>query len=80
CKGSVIQESDLPEAFRVAAAGKEKLTLLEAVERLERRLIEEALESEAGSLVGAARSLGTTERVVRYKIRKLGIAAGRFRR
>ncbi len=80
CKGSVIQESDLPEAFRVAAAGKEKLTLLEAVERLERRLIEEALESEAGSLVGAARSLGTTERVVRYKIRKLGIVARRFRR
>jgi Nif-specific regulatory protein len=80
CKGSVIQESDLPEALRVAAAGKEKLTLLEAVERLERRLIEEALESEGGSLIGAARSLGTTERVVRYKIRKLGIAAGRFRR
>ncbi len=80
CKGSVIQESDLPEAFRVAAAGKEKLTLEEAVGRLERRLIEEALESEAGSLAGAARALGTTERVVRYKVRKLGIAAGRFRR
>jgi Nif-specific regulatory protein len=80
CKGSVIQEPDLPEALRVAAAGKEKLTLLEAVERLERRLIEEALESEGGSLVGAARSLGTTERVVRYKVRKLGIMADRFRR
>jgi Nif-specific regulatory protein len=80
CKGSVIQESDLPEAFRVAAAGKEKLTLLEAVERLERQLIEEALEAEAGSLVGAARALGTTERVVRYKVGKLGIVAQRFRR
>jgi len=80
CKGSVIQESDLPEAFRVAAAGKEKLTLVEAVERLERQLIEEALEAEAGSLVGAARALGTTERVVRYKVGKLGIAIKRFRR
>ena len=80
CKGTVIQESDLPEAFRVAAAGKEKLTLVEAVERLERQLIEEALEAEAGSLVGAARSLGTTERVVRYKVGKLGIATKRYRR
>jgi len=80
CKGSVIQESDLPEAFRVAAAGKEKLTLVEAVERLERQLIEEALEAEAGSLVGAARALGTTERVVRYKVGKLGIVTKRFRR
>jgi Nif-specific regulatory protein len=80
CKGSVIQESDLPETFRALAAGKEKLTLLEAVERLERRLIEEALEAEGGSMVAAARALGTTERVVRYKIRKLGIALERFRR
>jgi len=80
CKGSVIQESDLPEALRVAAAGKEKLTLAEAVERLETRLIEEALEGEGGSLVGAARALGTTERVIRYKVRKLGIRVGRPRR
>jgi len=29
----MIQESDLPVTFRAAAAGKEKLTLLEAVER-----------------------------------------------
>jgi Nif-specific regulatory protein len=80
CKGSVIQESDLPEALRVAAAGKEKLTLTEAVERLEKRLIEEALEGESGSLVGAARALGTTERVIRYKARKLGIRVARPRR
>ncbi|HTA90472.1 MAG TPA: sigma 54-interacting transcriptional regulator [Polyangiaceae bacterium] len=80
CKGSVIQESDLPEALRALAAGKEKLTLLEAVERLERQLIEEALEAEGGSTVAAARALGTTERVMRYKIRKLGIALDRFRR
>jgi Nif-specific regulatory protein len=80
CKGSVIQESDLPETFRAAAAGKEKLTLLEAVERLERQLIEGALEAEGGSMVAAARALGTTERVIRYKIRKLAIVLDRFRR
>ncbi|HWZ91424.1 MAG TPA: sigma 54-interacting transcriptional regulator [Polyangiaceae bacterium] len=80
CKGSMIQESDLPETFRVAAVQKEKLTLLEAVERLERQLIEEALEAEGGSMVAVARALGTTERVVRYKIRKLKIALDRLRR
>jgi len=80
CKSSVIQETDLPETFRVAASGKEKLTLFEAVERLERQLIEEALESEGGSMVAAARALGVTERVVRYKIRKLGVELDRFRR
>jgi Nif-specific regulatory protein len=80
CKGSVIQESDLPETLQVAAAGKVKLTLLEAVERLERQLLEEALEAEGGSMVAAARALGTTERVVRYKVRKLGIDLNHFRR
>ena len=80
CKGSVIQESDLPESLRALAAGTEKLTLFEAVERLERQLIEEALEAEGGSTVAAARALGTTERVMRYKIRKLGIGLDRFRR
>src|SRR5450755_472825 len=80
CKGSVIQESDLPETLRAVAAGKEKLTLLEAVERLERQLIEEALEAEGGSMDAAARALGTTERVMRYKIRKLSIGLDRFRR
>ncbi len=80
CKSSVIQETDLPEAFRVAASGTTKLTLGEAVDRLERQMIEEALETESGSLVAAARALGITERMVRYKIRKLGIALRRFKR
>ncbi|HEX3775750.1 MAG TPA: sigma-54-dependent Fis family transcriptional regulator [Polyangiaceae bacterium] len=80
CKGSVIQETDLPHTLRVAASGKEKLTLSEAVERLERQLIGEALEAEGGNMVGAARALGITERIVRYKIRKLQISLDRFRR
>jgi transcriptional regulator with GAF, ATPase, and Fis domain len=44
------------------------------VERLERRMIGEAIEAE-GSFAAAARVLGTTERVIRYKVRKLGIRA-----
>ena len=42
-------------------------------------MIQEALDCEGGSLVAVARALGTTERVVRYKIRKLGIASRRAR-
>jgi Nif-specific regulatory protein len=77
CKGSVIQESDLPQAFRGAPEAKPRLSLGEAVERLESQMIQEALEAQGGSMSAAARALGTTERVIRYKIRKLGIKVPR---
>ncbi|HET7541206.1 MAG TPA: sigma-54-dependent Fis family transcriptional regulator [Polyangiaceae bacterium] len=78
-QGSLIQESDFPHAPRVAAAVEPSLPLHVAVERLERQLIERALEANDGSVVGAAQALKTTVRVVRYKIRKLGIGRDRFR-
>ncbi|HVU04604.1 MAG TPA: sigma 54-interacting transcriptional regulator [Polyangiaceae bacterium] len=79
CNGATISETHFPEAFRTASTGPEKLTLAQAVERLERQMIEEALQGEGGSMAAAARVLGTTERVVRYKIRKLRIDPSRFR-
>jgi transcriptional regulator with GAF, ATPase, and Fis domain len=69
----------LPRAVREAADDSQQLTLVEAVQRLERQMIEEALRT-AGSVTAAARALGTTERVVRYKVRKLGIVSPRLRR
>lgn len=78
-QGSLIQESDLPLALRTAATDEPRLPLHVAVERLERRLIESALEANDGSVVAAAQALQTTVRVVRYKIRKLGIGRDRFR-
>jgi Nif-specific regulatory protein len=79
CKGAVIQVEDLPESVRANGASPARLTLAEAVERLEREMIQEALRNEAGNVAAAARALGTTERIVRYKAQKLGIDASRFR-
>jgi len=78
-QGSLIQESDLPLALRAPATVEPSLPLHVAVERLERQLIENALAANDGSVVAAAQTLQTTVRVVRYKIRKLGIGRDRFK-
>ena len=78
-QGSLIQEADLPLALRTPAVVEPSLPLHTAVERLERQLIEGALEAHDGSVVAAAQALQTTVRVVRYKIRKLGIGKDHFR-
>ena len=77
--GSLIQESDLPLGLRAPATAAPSLPLHVAVERLERQLIENALEANDGSVIAAAQALQTTVRVVRYKIQKLGIGKDRFR-
>lgn len=81
CDGFVIQEHHLPEGIRVAARAKppERLTLADAVADLERRMIEAALQSARGNAARAARTLGTTERIVRYKAGKYCIDSTRFR-
>ena len=81
CDGFVIQDYHLPDSIRIAAREKpvEKLTLNEAVARLERQMIEEALRTHRGNSARAARALGTTERIVRYKAGKYGIDTIRFR-
>jgi Nif-specific regulatory protein len=48
------------------------------VSRLERDLLVDALKVGRGSIAEAARLLDSTERIVRYKLRKYGIEAGRF--
>ena len=81
CNGSVIQEQHLPPPLLEArGTWTPQLTLAQAVENLERQMIEEALRGEGGSASAAARVLGTTERIIRYKARKLGIDPTRFRR
>jgi len=81
CDGFVIQEHHLPESIRVAVRERpaEKQTLAEAVARLERNMIEDALRNARGNAARAARALGTTERIVRYKAGKHGIDSTRFR-
>jgi len=44
-----------------------------AVDWVEREMITEAIKNSGGNMAAAARELGITSRIVRYKIRKLGI-------
>jgi len=72
CEGAVLEEGHLPEVIRTAGGERPavKQSLAEAVESLERRMIEEAMRESAGNLARASRALGTTERILRYKMSK----------
>ena len=54
-------------------------SLGEAVAVFESNLIQDALKSARGNRAKAARLLRTTERIVNYKVRKLGIDWKRFK-
>jgi Nif-specific regulatory protein len=56
-----------------------RISLSESVEAFERDLLQDALKSSRGNCARAARVLGTTERIVNYKVRKYRIDADRFR-
>ncbi len=79
CEGLVVEERHLPEAIRAGDPVKSSvgLTLTQAVEELEQRMIRGALGESAGNLARAARALGITERILRYKADKYGLAPPR---
>jgi DNA-binding NtrC family response regulator len=74
-RDDVIGVADLPLTLQAAGpeAGREP-TLPAAVEGLERRLLGEALSRAEGVQTRAAESLGVSERVLRYKLRKYGLS------
>ncbi|MCL4205612.1 MAG: sigma 54-interacting transcriptional regulator [Pirellulaceae bacterium] len=61
----------MPAASETAPAG----SLVAQVHLLEKELITDALKSTSGNLAAAARLLGITPRMMRYKIKKLGMFA-----
>ena len=78
CQEGVIHGHDLPAALQAPRAKvrpEPRASLVEQVAHLERELISDALKRAAGSIRLAARALGVTERVLRYKIQKLGLNA-----
>ncbi len=79
CAGRVLEERHLPETLRFVSREPSgaRPTLAEAVERLECQMIDQALGESGGNLARAARVLGTTERILRYKTRKYGMATRR---
>ncbi len=79
--GEVIHAHHLPPTLQTADASGTVVStsLAGAVEAFERSLLEDALATARGNRSGAARLLGTTERVISYKVRKYRIDPARLR-
>jgi len=73
-RGDVIGRADLPISIQEPEVeeSSSKTDLPVVVERLERRLIREALARSGGVQTRAAEQLGITERALRYKLKKYG--------
>ena len=81
CEDHVLHSYHLPPSLQTAESSGTlpKLTLKESVLSYERELIQDALKSSRGNRARAARLLGTTERIIGYKIKNLGIDTSRFK-
>ena len=81
CDGGVVHAHHLPPTLQTAEASGTMVqtSLADAVEQYEKDMIVDALKSARGNRAKAARLLGTTERIMGYKVRKYGIDPGRFR-
>lgn len=70
-RSDTITTGDLaPHVLGLKHEVEETGTLVQRVESLEKRLIRDALEESGGNQSEAARSLGITERNLRYKMKK----------
>jgi len=79
CDGTAIHGRHLPPTLQtLEAADAAPGSLKAAVGQLERDLLQDALKTTRGSVSEAARLLATTERILRYKLRRYQIQAGRF--
>lgn len=75
--GPMISTGDLPfqesEVAEDSCEASQSGTLHEALENLERRMIQEALETAGFNQSQAAKLLGLSERMLRYKLKKYGL-------
>jgi Nif-specific regulatory protein len=81
CDGSVVHPHHLPPTLQTAEASGtvQDVSLSDAVAAYEKTLIQDALKTARGNASKAAKLLHSTERIISYKIRKLGIDRDRFR-
>jgi Nif-specific regulatory protein len=81
CDGSVVHPHHLPPTLQTAEASGTvaDVSLADAVDAYEKTLIQDALKTARGNASRAAKLLHSTERIISYKIRKLGIDRDRFR-
>jgi Nif-specific regulatory protein len=82
CDGTVIHAHHLPPTLQTAEASGTilKVSLEEAVTSYEKDLIQDALKTTRGNRRKASRMLGTTERILNYKVKKYNIDCSRFRK
>ena len=79
CRGEIITTQDLPfhlkeeKSEKIWDTSKREKNLPESLEEIEKDLIIKALHQHQGVQTRAAESLGISERVLRYKIKKYGI-------
>ena len=82
CDGTVIHAHHLPPTLQTAEASGTilKVSLEEAVTSYEKDLIQDALKTTRGNRRKASRMLGSTERILNYKVKKYTIDCSRFRK
>ena len=81
--GNVLEGHDLPPTIQLKEPilkGKRNDSFENMVAAYEKELIVDALKDTSGNQSEAARLLGTTKRIIQYKIEKLGIDFRRYRR
>jgi Nif-specific regulatory protein len=81
CDGTVVHGHHLPPTLQTAEATGTVATssLEDAVAGFEKDLLLDTLKTTRGNRAKAARLLGSTERIINYKVRKHGIDCRRFR-
>jgi len=81
CDSHVVHGHHLPPTLQTAQASGTitSLSLADAVSAFEKDIVLDALKTTRGNRAKAARLLGTTERIINYKVRKYGIDGNRFR-
>jgi len=81
CDGNVVHGHHLPPTLQTAEATGTVMSrsLGEAIEAYEKDLILDALKTTRGIRSRASKLLGTTERILNYKVRKYRIDCSRFR-
>ena len=81
CEDQVLHSYHLPPTLQTAESSGTvpRLLLRDAVTSYEKELIQDALKSTRGNKAKTARLLGTTERIIGYKIQNYGIDVSRFK-
>ena len=79
-EGDVIHPYHLPPTLQTAEAtgSAPRGDLKSIVDAYERDLIQDALKSSRGNIAASARTLGTTQRILGYKIQKLNIEPKKY--